>query len=132
VSVNVKRGYWLAIASILLATFAQLSMKWGMSHLPFHDANWLEINFWLECKLAVVCVGAGLAAYALSTLCWLGALGYMPLNKAYPLLSTSYALVYIGTVTLPWFHEAFSLVGCLGVMCICAGVLLIVSTPERK
>ncbi len=48
---------------------------------------------------------AGVGCYALSLLCWLVALHSTPLNIVYPLLSTSYALVYLLAVTIPSFAE---------------------------
>lgn len=126
------RGYWLAVGSILLATFAQLAMKWGMSHLPLSGSNWLTFAFWWSSWQPTLFVFAGILAYLLSTVFWLGALTYIPLNKAYPLLSASYVLVYIATISLPWFNETFSMMKSLGVGLICIGVLMVVISTSTK
>jgi len=64
-------------------------------------------------------------AYALSMLCWLGALKHLPLGRAYSLLSISYALVYLLAASLPVFNEDFSLSKTLGVALVILGVLVI-------
>ena len=130
------RGYFLAAMSVILASFAQLSMKWGMSHLPQPDAGTFVgmqnfFSYLNDAKMELLFVSLGIFAYAMSMLLWLLTLGLLPLNKAYPLLSVSYVLVYIATVILPWFNQAFSLAQCGGVILITFGVLLIVSSPSR-
>ncbi|NWC72227.1 4-amino-4-deoxy-L-arabinose-phosphoundecaprenol flippase subunit ArnF, partial [Pseudomonas sp. P7758] len=64
-------------------------------------------------------------AYALSMLCWLGALKDLPLGRAYSLLSISYALVYLLAASLPVFNEHFSLSKTAGVALVILGVLTI-------
>lgn len=135
-SSSIMRGYVLAGMSVLLTSVAQLSMKWGMSHLPPLDSNiyFSARNFFQflnDAEAELLFVGFGILAYVLSMFCWLLALGQLPLNKAYPLLSISYVLVYIATVSLPWFNQAFSLTQCGGVILITFGVLLTVSSPSK-
>ena len=122
---DTSRGYHLASISILLATSAQLTMKWGMSHLPAVSVQWLTFAFLFMYKTPLMWVSIGILAYVLSMLSWLGTLSQIPLNKAYPLLSISYALVYIATISLPWFNEPHSILGFLGVACISLGVWLV-------
>ena len=131
-TLSVRQGYFLAGASVLLVTLAQLNMKWGMSHLPLLNDNVLTFQFWWDTKVAVLLVAIGIFFYLLSMLCWLQALTALPLNKAYPLLSISYALVYLATLCLPWFQEAFSLSQSLGVVLITAGVVIVVKAPAQK
>ena len=87
-------GLRLAGASVALVTYAQLAEKWGMAQLPppnYHD--WMRRS---ARAADAVLRGSRAAAYALSMGCWMGALGHLPLNRAYPLLGLSYALVYLG------------------------------------
>ena len=95
------RGYAWGAASVLLVTLAQLLMKWGMVQIPlmsFADVSLALIGgYWLP----LLAVGGGICGYALSMLCWFFALRHLPLNRAYPLLSVSYALVYLAAVILP-------------------------------
>lgn len=125
------RGFQLAGTSVLLGTYAQLAMKWGMARLPA-IGRWPVIAAHLPDHMsALVVVGSGLLAYALSMACWLGALGYIPLNRAYPVLGLSYGLVYLGGVILPWYQGRFSLQAIAGVLLIAIGVVLINARREK-
>ncbi|WP_109992862.1 4-amino-4-deoxy-L-arabinose-phosphoundecaprenol flippase subunit ArnF [Salinisphaera sp. LB1] len=122
---GVVTGFQLAGASIALVTYAQLAQKWGMAHLPpLHYAAWVGADSaaWAE---ALFFVASGLLAYLVSMACWMGALAYLPLNRAYPLLGLSYALVYLAGAALPWYPDTISARGVLGVGLIGAGVVLI-------
>lgn len=119
------QGFALAASSVLLVSGAQLGMRWSMTRLPV-PAQWLETLAngpvpWL----ALGVVMAAVLAYALSMLCWLGALQHLPLGRAYALLSISYALVYLLAASLPAFNEHFSLLKSLGVTLVILGVLTI-------
>ncbi|WP_460136040.1 4-amino-4-deoxy-L-arabinose-phosphoundecaprenol flippase subunit ArnF [Pseudomonas sp. S1_E04] len=115
------QGFALALGSVGLVSAAQLGMRWSMTRLPLP-------NEWLSAQidpgaLGVVCLA--ILAYALSMLCWLGALKHLPLGRAYSLLSISYALVYLLAASLPVFNEHFSLSRTLGVALVISGVLII-------
>jgi undecaprenyl phosphate-alpha-L-ara4N flippase subunit ArnF len=125
-------GYLLAGSSVLLTTFAQLAMKWGMIHLPHFGLGWFTTLILLDSKSALFLVSCGIAAYLLSMFCWLKALHHLPLNRAYPLLSISYALVYLATALLPWYQESLSLSQTLGVILITFGVWLIISRSPHQ
>ncbi|WP_277963175.1 4-amino-4-deoxy-L-arabinose-phosphoundecaprenol flippase subunit ArnF [Pseudomonas sp. RIT-To-2] len=119
------QGFALAGGSVVLVSGAQLGMRWSMTRLPV-PAQWLDTLAngpvpWL----ALGVVMAAILAYALSMLCWLGALQHLPLGRAYSLLSVSYALVYLLAASLPAFNEHFSLLKSLGVTLVVLGVLTI-------
>ncbi|MCB5301008.1 4-amino-4-deoxy-L-arabinose-phosphoundecaprenol flippase subunit ArnF [Yersinia bercovieri] len=125
------KGYLWGIGSVMLVTVAQLMLKWGMMHTPL--ISWADINFeflanHLSQLIAVIC---GLTGYALSMLCWFFALRYLPLNRAYPLLSLSYALVYLAAVLLPWFNEPATLLKTMGAVFILLGIWLINTKPIK-
>ena len=116
-----KRGIAFALGSVLLVSSAQLGMRWSMTRLPTHwpfDLAQLDVA-------ALLALAGAVLAYALSMLCWLGALKFLPLGRAYSLLSISYALVYLGAALLPGFRESLSLFKTLGVGLVIAGVLAI-------
>lgn len=119
------RGYIYAACSVLLVTLAQLVMKWGMSHLSLGNEWQLNSSFIQSNINSIGYVCSGLLAYALSMVCWMAALNTLALNRAYPLLSISYGLVYLLAIFLPGFNETFSLIRSLGVCLIVAGVVLI-------
>ncbi|MCK6189240.1 MULTISPECIES: 4-amino-4-deoxy-L-arabinose-phosphoundecaprenol flippase subunit ArnF [unclassified Pseudomonas] len=115
------QGFALALSSVGLVSAAQLGMRWSMTRLPLpHE--------WLSAQVDSGALGVVLLAifaYALSMLCWLGALRHLPLGRAYSLLSISYALVYLLAASLPVFNEHFSLSKSLGVALVILGVLII-------
>ncbi|MBX8471306.1 MULTISPECIES: 4-amino-4-deoxy-L-arabinose-phosphoundecaprenol flippase subunit ArnF [unclassified Pseudomonas] len=125
---NQRRGIFFALASVLLVSVAQLSMRWSMTRLPRPD-QWLAVPSVDSVALAVVL--AAIFAYALSMLCWLAALRDLPLGRAYSLLSISYALVYLLAASLPLFNESFSFSKSLGVALVMLGVITINTRPAR-
>ncbi|WP_314384431.1 4-amino-4-deoxy-L-arabinose-phosphoundecaprenol flippase subunit ArnF [Pseudomonas brenneri] len=119
------RGFTLALSSVALVSAAQLGMRWSMTRLPL-PADWLTALASASVDpLALGVVVLAILAYALSMLCWLGALQHLPLGRAYSLLSISYVLVYLLAASLPGFHEPFSLSRTLGVALVILGVLTI-------
>ncbi|MBC8953734.1 4-amino-4-deoxy-L-arabinose-phospho-UDP flippase [Xenorhabdus sp. PB62.4] len=129
---ELMKGYLWGIASALLVTLAQLLLKWGVARLPelSLSAHWLDIDWLWANHTPLLMIMAGLAGYALSMLCWFFTLKYLPLNKAYPIISLSYAFVYLMAALLPWFNETVSLLKTAGVAFILLGVWLI-SRPEN-
>ncbi|AZF53316.1 Undecaprenyl phosphate-aminoarabinose flippase subunit ArnF [Pseudomonas sp. R4-34-07] len=119
------RGFALALGSVGLVSAAQLGMRWSMTRLPLPD-QWLSALSAGGIDLSALgVVVLAILAYALSMLCWLGALKHLPLGRAYSLLSISYALVYLLAACLPVFNEHFSLAKTLGVALVILGVLVI-------
>ncbi|MDT3250741.1 4-amino-4-deoxy-L-arabinose-phosphoundecaprenol flippase subunit ArnF [Serratia sp. root2] len=126
------RGYAWGATSVLLVTLAQLLMKWGMAQIPLISFADVTPVLLMHYCLPLLAVCGGIFGYALSMLCWFFALHHLPLNRAYPLLSVSYALVYLAAVILPWFNESATLLKTLGTLFILFGVWLINSKAEVK
>ncbi|QUY50330.1 4-amino-4-deoxy-L-arabinose-phosphoundecaprenol flippase subunit ArnF [Serratia plymuthica] len=126
------RGYAWGAASVLLVTLAQLLMKWGMAQIPLMSFADVTPALLMHYCLPLLAVCGGIFGYALSMLCWFFALHHLPLNRAYPLLSVSYALVYLAAVILPWFNESATLLKTLGTLFILLGVWLINSKAGVK
>ncbi|WP_460953216.1 4-amino-4-deoxy-L-arabinose-phosphoundecaprenol flippase subunit ArnF [Pseudomonas marginalis] len=119
------QGFALALGSVGLVSAAQLGMRWSMTRLPL-PSEWLDAFTHNSIDLgALGMVILAVLAYALSMLCWLGALKHLPLGRAYSLLSISYALVYLLAASLPVFNEDFSVSKTLGVALVILGVLVI-------
>lgn len=123
------KGYLYVLGSILLVTLAQLGMKWGVIQLPAWQA---DLAVMLAHPLPLLVILAGVGCYALSLLCWLAALHSTPLNIAYPLLSTSYALVYLLAVSIPSFAESLEPGKAVGVIFILLGAVLVGIKPTSK
>ncbi|MBN3263136.1 4-amino-4-deoxy-L-arabinose-phosphoundecaprenol flippase subunit ArnF [Pectobacterium brasiliense] len=120
-----KKGYAWALGSIVLASTAQVFMKSGMLALPSISlAHWPSLSTLLAGWPAVA-VLIGMLCYGLSMVCWFMVLRYLPLSRAYPLISLSYAVVYLAAVFLPWLNEPMSLRKNLGVLIILLGVWLV-------
>jgi len=123
-------GYLWAALSILLVSAAQLSMKWAMLNLP--PASDLQAFFYalLAVTPGAIALLAGLSAYGFSMLCWVVALHYISLSRAYPLLSLSYILVWFAALFLPGLNEPFYW-GTLGGVVLIVSGLLVICWPER-
>lgn len=121
------KGYLYVLGSILLVTLAQLAIKWGVIQLP----TWqVDLAIMLAHPLPLLVITAGVGCYALSLLCWLAALHSTPLNIAYPLLSTSYALVYLLAVSI--FAEPLEPGKAVGVIFILLGAVMVGIKPASK
>lgn len=125
------KGYLWGAGSVVLVTAAQLMLKWGMMHTPLIALTDISGQFLADHLVQLVSVLCGLIGYVLSMLCWFFALRYLPLNRAYPLLSISYALVYIAAVFLPWLNEPATLLKTLGAGFILLGIWLINKKPIK-
>ncbi|MEQ9879968.1 4-amino-4-deoxy-L-arabinose-phosphoundecaprenol flippase subunit ArnF [Pectobacterium aroidearum] len=120
-----KKGYVWALGSIVLASAAQVLMKSGMLALPSISlTHWPPLST-LMGGWPVVAVICGIVCYGLSMVCWFMVLRYLSLSRAYPLISLSYAVVYLAAVFLPWLNEPMSLRKNLGVLIIMLGVWLV-------
>ncbi len=121
-----KYGILLLFSSILLGSAAQLMIKLGMNILPSDlnssmDIPWASL-FWIV---------SGLAGYAVSMLIWMMALANYELSFAYPMLSISYILVYIGAVAIPQLNETVSINKSIGIMLIIAGVIFVTRSESK-
>ena len=74
---------------------------------------------------AILLIILGLAAYGMSMLLWMMALANFELSFAYPMLSTSYILVYLGAVVLPQLNETVSATKTIGIILIVIGVIFV-------
>lgn len=125
-------------ASILLSSVAQLCMKAGMLLIATQSGGLPAI---LQHPASLLWVGAGLACYGVSLLCWMSAIAWLDLSLAYPMLSLSYVLVYVVATHWPLLHEEASWMRTFGILVVVAGVVLIarsknptiapVSTPPK-
>ena len=122
-----QKGLFWCAGSILLATVAQLALKYAMLELP--PLTFDSLPLFREARppltMALAMLAGGLGAYVLSMLCWFLALRHLPLNYAYPMLSISYVLVYLSAVVLPWFEETATLLKSCGILVILFGIWLI-------
>lgn len=127
-------GLMLLLCSIVLSAVGQLAMKVGMQQLSLLSvAHKLSPTFTSVPALepALFWTAGGLASYGLSLLVWLAVLVRYPLSYAYPLLSLSYVLVYIGATQWERLMEPATTLRTAGTSLIIAGVVLVSLTNER-
>jgi len=124
------KGVIFVICSVVLSACAQLFMKSGMLELA--DSGGLQIMQLNVERLhdpgfqgAFLWVATGLMCYAVSMLFWMAALARYELSLAYPMLSVSYILVYLGAVWWPGFHESVTTLRTAGIVMIVVGVILV-------
>lgn len=125
------RGYLWAMISVILVTAAQLIMKWAMIHLPKITDLSLLFGAFLPITLPALALFAGLFFYLISVFCWAKSLRWIPLNRAYPLLSLSYVFVWLVALFIPGFNEVFGIVNLVGILFILSGLWLICSVKSK-
>ena len=112
-----------AVASLVLAACGQLFMKAGM--LEIGEIQNLFDRLQPPPISGVAWIAAGVLAYGSAILSWLPLLARVRLSVAYPLVSLSYALVYVGAVLWPRLEEQFSWGRTTGILLIIVGVWLV-------
>jgi multidrug transporter EmrE-like cation transporter len=65
----------------------------------------------------------GMICYGVSVCVWLAALSKAPVSTAYPMLSLGY--VVVAAVSVLWLGESMGFAKVLGIVLICAGVILV-------
>lgn len=123
------RGLAYALTSVVLVSASQLAMRWSMTRLPRLEDLPVTAGGGAFDLLAVAVLLLGLFGYAASLLCWLGALGHLPLNRAYSMLSLSYPLVYLCAALLPGLGGSLSAGKTCGVILVLLGVVLVNARP---
>lgn len=125
---------WLLVAaSVVLSAIGQLCMKVGMLGLAAAGVaagSSIAIGELLVSP-PVLWTVAGLAAYASSMLVWLGVLTRLALSHAYPLLSISYVLVYVGATHWQRLAETATPARTAGTVLIALGVALVCASGSR-
>lgn len=125
-------GWLFAFCSVLLVSAAQLLLKWAMVQLPPLGQTGLFVDTLFTLSWPVLALSGGLVVYGLSMLCWVLALQRLPLSQAYPLLSLSYLLVWLGALWLPGLNEPFLWGKLAGALLILGGLLLIFSPGKNS
>lgn len=122
----------LLASSIVLTSIAQLMMKSGMLGVGELSFSWTfaEQLFSADKIIPLGFVLGGLFCYGLSMLAWIGVLTRIELSIAYPFLSLSYILVYLGAVMLPALNESVSLIRFAGILLISIGLYLITRSSK--
>ena len=114
----------LIFTAVLLAVFAQVSMKKGMNGIgPVSITEVIGKRFFSVFLQRFVVIG--IILYVLSTVFWLVVLSQAELSFAYPLVGTGYVLTAI--LSKIFFKENLTILRTLGIILIAVGAYLIVS-----
>jgi len=120
----------LILTSVVLAGFAQITLKAGVNHVT--DASGggeLRMNAEnLRTLLTSPIVWGGLILFGLSAIVWLFALSRASLSFAYPFAALSYVLIVLFSILV--LHETVPALRWLGVAFIVTGIILVAQTPH--
>ena len=120
----------LILTSVVLAGFAQITLKTGVNHVT--DATGggeLHMNAdSLKSLLSSPIIWGGLVLFGLSAIVWLFALSRASLSFAYPFAALSYVLIVLFSVLV--LHEDVPVLRWVGVAFIVTGILLVAQTPH--
>jgi multidrug transporter EmrE-like cation transporter len=115
--------FLVALVSIALSVAAQFALKAGMSSASVKAA--LEQPVSLASAYQVLSNGfvfGGFMLYGVGALVWLAVLSRWEVSKAYPLVGFGFVLTAMVGAAL---GEQVSLIRSLGILLICAGVLVV-------
>jgi len=113
----------LLLVSVFLGAIGQLCAKKGVMNIGqvyLNPSKIVGITFKFFSNPLIL---IGLFAYLIGSVIWLTALSRTELSFAYPFVSLTYVLVFIGS----WFFfgESINLLRCLGLVLIICGVFFI-------
>jgi multidrug transporter EmrE-like cation transporter len=115
--------FLIAVISIVISVAAQFSLKAGMSSPGLREA--LSQQFTMHTTVTMLTnrfVVGGFMLYGLGALVWLAVLARWDVSKAYPLVGLGFGLTAIVGLMI---GEHVHVSRMLGVMLICAGVILV-------
>ncbi len=116
-------GYIPILGTVLLMTYAQLAMKWGLSKAGRLPAGlWSRLGFLLG-QVLTPWVLSGLAAAAVAALLWIIVLTRFDVSRAYPFMGLSFVLVLLLSHIM--FREELSITSILGAALVIAGVTMV-------
>jgi len=119
----------LILTSVVLAGFAQITLKTGVNHVTGTSGGELHLSAdSLRSLLSSPVVWGGLVLFGLSAIVWLFALSRASLSFAYPFAALSYVLILVFSVMV--LHETVPPIRWLGVALIVAGIVLVAQTPH--
>jgi multidrug transporter EmrE-like cation transporter len=119
----------LILTSVLLAGFAQITLKIGVNRVTDANGGALQLSGdSLKALLTSWIVWTGLVVFGLSAVVWLFALSRVSLSFAYPFAALGYVLIV--TFSILVLHETVPPLRWLGVACIVIGIVLVAQTPH--
>lgn len=124
----------LLLVSVTLIAAGQLLMRRGMIEFGQIDSFAAFINLvWsgLARPATIAYVWAGMIVYAAAVMVWLQVLSRMALSLAFPMMSLSYVLVYVGAAFWPALDETISVYRIAGTALIMLGVAMVAQSRRN-
>jgi len=113
------------LSSVVLSVLGQLLVKHGINCLPANIFSSGLVSGFIRIFLGPWVV-IGSCVYVVATLLWIYALTRVALSFAYPFVSISYVLIIMASRFV--FGEPVSALRWVGVIVICAGIILVSRT----
>ncbi len=115
-------SYVFIALTVLLTVYGQITLKWQVGLNPDATIQGMNPRAIIALLLNPWVISAFAAAFAAS-LCWMAAIGRLPLSKAYPFTALSFPLVAIISTWL--FRETLDWHKIAGTALIIAGVIVV-------
>lgn len=112
----------LVFCSALLTTYAQLIIKWRVSHAGPLPLDLSRKVVFLAGLLLDPWILTGILGAFFGGLAWMAAMTKLELSYAYPFISLSFVLVFMFSVYL--FNETVTAPKVLGMLLIIAGIIV--------
>lgn len=129
---RISRRSWVSIGLLLLSVSlmaaGQLCMRRGMLCFGPIESPQAFINLvWggIVAPMSIGFVWLGMIVYSIAILVWLQVLSRMDLSIAFPMMSLSYVLVYLGAALWPALNETITAGRLVGTGMIMCGVALV-------
>ena len=121
-------AYWLLgiLATLLGAAGQLLFRRFGQAQNSQTILDWASP----EIPPGAAYLLVGIACYFVAVPLWVRVLRDLPLSRAYPLLSLSYPLVYLGAVL--WLGELVSVQRTAGTLLVTLGALLAIAPSNTS
>lgn len=123
----------LLLVSVTLIAAGQLFMRRGMLEFGEIDSFAAFVNLvWsgLAAPSTIAYVWAGMIVYAAAVMVWLQVLSRMALSLAFPMMSISYVLVYLGAAFWPALAEPIGWYRIAGTTLIMLGVGMVAQSRQ--
>ena len=113
-------NWMLIVISICAGVSGQVSIKWGVTHVPPFRLPFSTI---LPAMFQSPMTVLGLALYGIGAISWISVLKRMDLSYAYPFFALNFVLIAI--VSSFFFGESIPPIRWTGLGLICCGIVLV-------
>jgi len=134
-STTTRAATWLILLSVFLTSCAQLLFRYAVQglHLPgSFSVDGLANSLFSMSGAEFLILTLGILFYVISMVSWLFALTRFEVSLAYPMMSISYVLVFLGAIAIPALGETATISKVAGIGLIVIGVSVISINEKRS